>query len=154
MLSCKIRVIPNLAFVVLLSTLQTHFQVGVKGSKTLILCCSLLNRIVRALDVLTRALACNSSAEGSFCSPDPALGFLLRSLVLFFLALRDDLDVAVTDLDLDVAETGFDLDVVVTLAVSWAVPEAAETAFPHSLDPPGLVEVEAVGGALAGEVEL
>ena len=55
-----------------------------------------------------------------------------------------------TDLDLDVAETGFDLDDVVTLAV----PEAAETAFPHSLDPPGLVEVEAVGGALAGEVEL
>ena len=42
---------------------------------------------VRALYVLTRALACNSSAEASFCSPDPALGFLLRSLVLFFLAL-------------------------------------------------------------------
>ena len=82
------------------------------------------------------------------------MGFLLRSLVLFFLALRDDLDVAVTDLDLDVAETGFDLDGVVTLAVSLAVPEAAETAFSHSLDPPGLVEVEAVGGALAGEVEL
>ena len=100
-----------------------------------ILCLSLLNKSVRALADLARALA------STFSAPVLFLWVLLGTLGLFFLAL--------TGLDLDVPAPELD-----PVAVSGAVLVAASvTSFVAGLDPTEVATME-VDGALAGDVEL